>query len=292
MKFAFIHAEKARFPVGVLCRLLGVSRQGYYAHAKRPVSDRARAELQLHERLRALHRESRGTYGSPRMRAALQAEGVRVSKRRVERALRGLGLGARPRRRTRATTKPNPAHPVAPNTLARSFTASRPNERWVTDITYVWTQEGWAYVAVILDLFSRAVVGWSLDASLETRLVRTALENAVERRRPAAGSLLHHSDRGCQYTSQEYRSALANLGVEVSMSRRGNCWDNAVAESFFATLKSELVAPKAGWNTRADLRAAVFEYIEVFYNRRRLHSSNNYRTPAQAEADYDLASAA
>jgi putative transposase len=284
VKFAFIHAEKASFPVTALCRLLGVTRQGYYAFASRPPSSRLADDKALHERLRALHAESRGTYGSPRLHAALRAQGLRIGKRRVERALRALGLQPCTRRRYRVTTYANPAHPAAPNTLARRFSATRPDERWVTDITYVWTDEGWCYLAVILDLFSRAVVGWALDATLSTRLPLVALDMAVRRRRPRAG-LLHHSDRGCQYTSAAYRAELKALGVVVSMSRKGNCWDNAVAESFFATLKTELVHSRP-WSSRLDLRAAVFDYIEVFYNRRRLHSTLGYLTPAQVESDY------
>jgi transposase InsO family protein len=290
MKFAFIHAEKASFRVATMCRLLDVTRQGYYAYAKRPASTRVEQELQLRERLRVLHEESRGTYGSPRLLAALRREGVRVGKRRVERALRNMGLQTRTGRRWRTTTRADPAHPVVGNALARDFTASKPNERWVTDISYVWTEEGWCYLAVILDLFSRAVVGWSLDARLSARLPLAALEMAIRRRRPASG-LLHHSDRGCQYTSADYRDALARLGVTVSMSRKGNCWDNAVAESFFATLKNELVHGRT-WPTRLELRSAVFEYIEVFYNRRRLHSSVGYKTPAEVERDYALTNAA
>jgi len=290
MKFAFIHAEKAFFPVTALCRLLGVTRQGYYAFAKRPASARAEKERLLQERIRALHAESRGTYGSPRLHVALQREGIRVSKHRIERALRSMGIQARTRRRWRVTTRANPAHPVVENALARDFTASKPNERWVTDISYVWTDEGWCYLAVILDLFSRAVVGWALDTTLSTKLPLAALEMAIRRRRPTSG-LLHHSDRGCQYTSADYREALAELGVTVSMSRKGNCWDNAVAESFFATLKTELVYGRA-WPARFQLRAAVFEYIEVFYNRSRLHSSIGFKTPAEVESDYALAAAA
>lgn len=290
MKFAFIHAEKAYFPIAVLCRLLGVTRQGYYAFAKRPASARTEAEQQLRERVQTLHTESRGTYGSPRLHAALRREGLRVGKRRVERALRSLGLQGRSRRRWRATTRANPAHPVVGNSLAREFSAARPNERWVTDISYVWTDEGWCYLAVILDLFARAVVGWALDTTLSTTLPLAALDMAIRRRQPGAG-LLHHSDRGCQYTSADYRAALEELGVTVSMSRKGNCWDNAVAESFFATFKAELVY-RQSWSTRLELRAATFEYIEVFYNRRRLHSSNGYKTPAEVESDYALAAAA
>jgi transposase InsO family protein len=290
MKFGFIHAEKAHFPISSLCRLLGVTRQGYYAFAKRPVSARVAQERALQEQLRRLHAESRGTYGSPRLLAALRRNGQRIGKRRVERALRNLGLQARGRRRWRVTTRANAAHPVAENTLGRDFRASRPDERWVTDISYVWTDEGWCYLAVVLDLFSRSVVGWALDATITTRLVLTALNMAVRRRRPTSG-LLHHSDRGCQYTSAEYRHALAELGIRVSMSRKGNCWDNAVAESFFATIKAELVYG-CPWPSRYALRTAVFEYIEVFYNRQRLHSALGFKPPAQVEADYARATAA
>jgi transposase InsO family protein len=290
MKFAFIHAEKAKFRVSVLCRLLGVTRQGYYAFARRPPSTRIERDRALRERLRELHAESRGTYGSPRLHAALRQDGFQVGKGRVERTLRSMGLRGRTPRRWRTTTWANPAHPVAENTLARDFTASRPDERWVTDISYIWTDEGWCYLAVILDLYSRAVVGWALDTTLSTQLPLAALDMAIRRRKPEPG-LLHHSDRGCQYTSDDYRMALADHRIEVSMSRKGNCWDNAVAESFFATLKTELVH-RQRWTTRLELRAAVFEYIEVFYNRRRLHSAVGYKTPAQAESDHARTQAA
>ncbi len=276
MKFSLIHAEKAHFPVSALCRVLGVSRQGYYAHIARGPSDRTRDDAKLQERVRAVHDASKQRYGSPRVLAELKREGFAASKRRVERAMRSMGLSARPPRRFRITTTANERHLVAPNRLARDFTASRPNERWVTDITYVWTNEGWAYVAVILDLFSR--------------LPKDALNMALTRRNTAEG-LLHHSDRGCQYTSNEYRDELDAIGVTVSMSRKGNCWDNAVAESFFATLKRELVHRRR-WSNRLELRTALFEYIEVFYNRRRLHSSIGYKTPAEVEHAYDLAQAA
>lgn len=290
MKFGFIHAEKANFRVSVLCRLFGVTRQGYYAFARRPPSTRIERDRALRERLRKLHAESRGTYGSPRLHAALRNDGFGVSKGRVERTLRSMGLQGRTPRRWRRTTWANPAHPVVENVLARDFTASRPDERWVTDISYVWTDEGWCYVAAILDLYSRAVVGWALDTTLSTRLPLAALEMAIRRRKPAPG-LLHHSDRGCQYTSDDYRAALAELRISVSMSRKGNCWDNAVAESFFATLKNELIY-RQRWTNRIELRSAVFEYIEVFYNRRRLHSAVGYKTPAQVESDHALARAA
>lgn len=287
MRFAFIHAEKASFPVACLCRVLDVSRQGYYAYANRPPSARVKDEVKLAEAVREVFDATGATYGSPRVLRQLRREGWHVGKRRVERAMRGMGLTPPEPRRHIKTTVREPAHPVAPNELARDFMATRPNERWVTDITYVWTREGWAYVAVILDLFSRAVVGWAVDVSLSTRLPLLALENAVRRRRPGKG-LMHHSDRGCQYTSTEYREQLAALGVTVSMSRKGNCWDNAVAESFFGTMKNELVYRRS-WAGPVELRTALFEYIEVFYNRRRLHSSIDYKTPAEVEAEYHQA---
>ncbi len=291
MRLAFIHAEKTHFQVTALCRNLRVSRQGYYAFVSRPPSPRAGNERALLEQVGQVHAESRETYGSPRVRHELLRLGIRVSKRRVERAMRCLGLCARPRRRFRVTTAANPRHSVEPNVLDREFTAERPNQRWVTDISYVWTEEGWCYLAVILDLFSRAIVGWSLDANLSAALPLAALDMALRRRCPDADGLLHHSDRGCQYTSLQYRSALAEWGIAVSMSRKGNCWDNAVAESFFSTIKAELIHGRR-WAGRLELRSAVFEYIEVFYNRRRLHSALGYRTPAEIENEYIAAQAA
>ena len=284
MKFAFVHAEKASFPIASMCRLLGVSRQGYYAYASRPAPEKRASELTLRAQVTRIHRESRGTYGSPRTLRELRASGFQASKRRVERAMRALGLQGCQRGRFRTTTKANPAHPVAPNLLNRQFTASRPNQRWVTDITYIWTDEGWCYLAAILDLFSRRIVGWALDATLTTSLPLRALDAALRRRGPRAG-LQHHSDRGCQYTSQAYQAALQEHGIEVSMSRKGNCWDNAVAESFFATFKTELIHRQT-WPSRSALRAAVFDYIEIFYNRKRLHSTLDFKTPDQVETEY------
>ena len=287
MRFAFIHAEKASFPIAAMCRLFEVTRQGYYAYASRPPSDRVRAEAELCAAIREIFEQTGETYGSPRVLRELRRRGIRAGKRRVERAMRGMGLTPPTPRRHCTTTQRDPAHPVAPNELNRDFSATRPNERWVTDITYVWTDEGWAYLAVILDLFSRAVVGWALDATLATSIPIAALESALRRRRPS-DALLHHSDRGCQYTSIGYRERLAAHRITVSMSRKGNCWDNAVAESFFATLKNELIH-RCRWQTRHQLRAAVFEYIDVFYTRRRLHSSLDYKTPAEVEEEYALA---
>lgn len=263
-----------------MCRLFEVTPQGYYAWANRPPSNRVVLEVELCRQIKEVFAESRETYGSPRMKQALHDRGLKVGKHRVERAMRGMGITPKLRRQRRTTIRDG-SHPVVPNVLARDFQATRPNERWVTDITFVWTTQGWAYVAVILDLFSRAVVGWSVSADFSTQLVLRALNSAIRLRRPEAG-LLHHSDQGCQYTSFEYRERLRELGVTVSMSRKGNCWDNAVAESFFATLKTELIH-RNKWADISKLRAGLFEYIEVFYNRRRLHSSLNYRTPAHVE---------
>jgi putative transposase len=285
MKFAFIHAEKAFFSIAALCRVLEVSRQGYYAYVSRLPSARVASEVALRVLIRNAFEQSGNRYGSPRVLHQLRREGHKVGKRRVERGMRAMGLSARKPGRWRVnTTQADPANPTTPNVLNREFTAERPNERWVTDITYIWTDEGWCYLAAILDLFSRCVVGWALSTSLSTDLPMAAWRMAAQRRRPEAG-LLHHSDRGCQYTSYEYRTALAQAGVTVSMSRKGNCWDNAVAESFFATLKNELVHGRS-WPSRLQLRAAVFEYIETFYNRRRLHSSLDYRTPTEVEDLY------
>ena len=290
MKFDFILAEKANYPVVALCRNLGVSRQGYYAYVKRPPSKRAQRDQELRAAIVRIFEASRRTYGSPRVFEALRTEGIRTSKRRVERLMCELGLQARERKRYRVTTIADGSHPVAKNTLDRDFQADAPDQRWVTDITYIWTAEGWVYLAAIVDLFSRAVVGWALEDDLSTELPLQALRHALTRRDPEPG-LLHHSDRGCQYTSRLYRDVLASEGIEVSMSRKGNCWDNAVAESFFATLKVELISRQT-WATKRELRAALFDYIETFYNRERLHSTLGYKTPAQVEAEHQFQRAA
>lgn len=288
MRFAFIHAmvtQKAPFSIAKMCRIHAVTRQGYYRYVASLAAPRIASDAELLVRIREIHAASwNGSYGSPRIVQELRRQGVPASKRRVERIMRGAGIVGAKKRLHAVTTRSNPAHPVEDNVLDRDFTATRPDQRWVTDITYITTDEGWAYLASILDLYSRRVVGWALSASLSTDLPIAALQNALEARRPDS-ELLHHSDRGCQYTSTEYREALANEGILVSMSRRGNCWDNAVAESFFSTLKSEALLGKR-WTTRLELRATLFEYLETFYNRRRLHSTLGYRTPAEVEAEY------
>lgn len=279
MRYACIHAHRQQYDVALMCRVLEVSRSGFYAWQQRPVSRRAEAEQRLRTEIRAVHRRSKRRYGSPRVHAELRAQGTRVSRKRVERLMREEGLRAVPKRRFRTTTKSDPRQPVAENTLERAFTATVPNQKWVCDITYLPTAEGWLYLAVVLDLFSRRVVGWAMRHTLEAELARDALTMALWRRRPGAG-LLHHSDRGVQYTCSDYQQLLETHGLACSMSRTGNCWDNAVAESFFATLEKEL-AGEARWQTREDARAAVFEFVEIWYNAQRRHSSLGYRTPAE-----------
>ena len=281
MRFAFVHAEKATHAVRCLCRVMHVTRSGYYAWATRRPSRRQREEGQLTARIRAIHTASRGTYGSPRITEQLKQDGVTVGRDRVARLLRDLGLVGLPRKRFRQTTDSQHQLPVATNVLDRDFDAARPNERWSTDITYLWTAEGWLYLAVVLDLFSRRVVGWALQPHLRTTLALDALEMALGRRGPAAG-LVHHSDRGCQYAADAYQRVLRAHGVVCSMSRKGNCWDNAVTESFFATLKTELVH-RQPWPTRRGIQDAVAAYIEGFYNPYRLHSSLGYVSPNDYE---------
>ena len=276
-------AEKANYPVAVMCRVLGVSRSGLYAWEQRGPSARAEADTDLSRRIHAIHAESRRTYGSPRVHRGLRREGIRVGRKRVERLMRLDGLQGRIRRRFRRTTDSNHSLPVAPNTLNRQFEVDAPDRVWAGDITYIRTANGWGYLAVILDLHSRLVVGWALADHMRTELVENALLCALGKREPSK-DLLHHTDRGSQYASISYRGRLDTLGIEVSMSRRGDCYDNAVVESFFGTLKQELVH-HANWTDLATARAAIHDYIEVFYNRQRLHSSLGYRTPAEVDQE-------
>jgi putative transposase len=265
-----------------MCRVLDVSRSALYAwrHRSRP-SGRAQKDAELAGQIREIHSASRGTYGSPRVHAKLRRDGVRTGRKRVERLMRANGLRGRVRRRFRRTTDSNHALPVAPNILNRRFSAESPDQVWAGDITYIPTSSGWGYLAVILDLHTRMVVGWELADHLRTELVEGALVSALGARKPSP-RMLHHSDRGCQYASASYRAKLRVHGIEVSMSRRGDCYDNAVVESFFGTLKQEL-AHDARWVTLADARIAIHDYIEVFYNRQRLHSALGYRTPLEVD---------
>jgi putative transposase len=272
------------FPVRLLCRVLEVSPAGFYAWQGRPESERARANRKLVTEIRAIHAESRETYGSPRVHAELKARGHDVGKKRVARLMNENGVKARQKRKFRKTTDSHHGQPVAENIIERNFEVNAPNEVWVTDITYIWTREGWLYLAAILDLFARRVVGWATSSSLHRNLTLEALHAAL-RDRDVTPGLVHHSDRGCQYASGEYRARLAANGIVCSMSRKGDCWDNAVAESFFATLKGELVE-HVEFATRVEAEYALFDYIEVFYNRKRRHSSLSYAIPAQYEAEF------
>ena len=284
MKFRFIQVERASFPVPPMCRVLEVSRSGFYAWQRRQPSAHAQEDVQLGVAIRAIHQGSRQTYGAPRVHAELHAHGRPVGRKRVARLMKQDGLRGRRPRRWRTTTDSQHAWPIAENVVQRVFHTDAPNQVWVTDITYVWTWEGWLYLAVVLDLFARRVVGWAMADHLRTELPLAALEMAMGRRLPPTG-LVHHSDRGVQYASTDYRDVLAAHGVQVSMSRKGNCWDNAVAESFFATLKTELVAGQS-WPTRRAVRDAIAEYIELFYNSRRRHSTLGYCTPMEYERQH------
>ena len=281
MRFAFIDSEKAAYPLRLLCRVLQVSKSGYYAWLRRDPSDRAFEDEKLRPKVMEAFERGRGTYGSVRVREELIDQGFEIGRRRVARLMGEMGLVGLPARKFQTTTNSNHANPIAANVLNRDFVATRPNEKWVTDITYIWTAEGWLYVAAVLDLYSRRVVGWSTGATLETTLCLKALSMALGHRAKVRG-LLHHSDRGVQYASDDYQTALKARGITCSMSRRANCWDNAVAESFFGTLKTELIYRRP-WLTRESAREAIGEYIEVFYNRIRRHSTIGYVSPAKFE---------
>ena len=265
-----------------MCSVLEVSRSGFYAWHKRGESPRQRANRRLTGLIVEIHKKSRGTYGSPRIHVELRARDERCGKNRVARLMREAEIRSKVRRKFRVTTDSSHSLPVAPNLLDQRFVATHPNEIWLADITYIPTDEGWLYLASILDLFSRAVVGWSMDSTLRTSLVLAALRMAIGRRMPGPG-LIHHSDRGSQYASSEYQRLLNDHGILCSMSRKGNCYDNAVKESFFHTLKTELVHHER-FRSRAAARASLFEYMEVFYNRERRHSSLGYLTPEEFEA--------
>jgi transposase InsO family protein len=283
VKYQFVADHKDEFPVTRMCRVLGVSTSGYYASRKRPQSQRDRDNLVLVEQIKEVHTASRGLYGSPRVHAELvKGQHIPCNKKRVERLMRIHQIHGRQRRRRRVqTTDSNHSLPVAPNLLDREFTAEAPDRKWVADITYVPTEQGWLYLAVVLDLFSRRVIGWSMADTLCTVLVKNALEMAMAFRQPQAG-LLHHSDRGSQYASAEYQAVLESGKMVASMSRSGNCYDNAAMESFFGTLKCELIHDRC-YRTHAEARQDIFEYIEVFYNRQRRHSALGYLSPAEYE---------
>jgi putative transposase len=281
MKFAFITEEKVAFPVAALCRLLVVSPSGYYAALGRPRSRHACRDEHLAEQVTEAHLASKRRYGSPRIHAEIKAAGERVGRKRVARLMRERKLAARTRRRFRTTTDSKHDFPIAPNVLERDFTTSAPDRAWVTDITFVWTAQGWLYLAVILDLFSRRVVGWATSQNVDRYLALAALDTALARRRPGAG-LIHHSDRGSTYASGDYRKALAARSIKCSMSRKGDCWDNSVAESFFSTLKRELEGIDA-FESRAGATLSIGDYIDGFYNLQRRHSAIGYTSPVEFE---------
>ena len=290
MRFVFIHAERAWYPVRVLCAVLAVSRSGYYAWIDRPRPARRKADAQLTVAIAAAHQQSRATYGSPRVHVELHAQGYRVGRKRIERLMRERGIQGRRKRRFRRTTDSNHAHPIAPNVLARQFEVTAANAVWVTDVTCVWTSEGWVFLAVMLDLFARRVVGWAARDVNDTALALAALGHALRERNPGPG-LVHHSDRGSPYASGDYRRALASHGIVASMSRRGDCWDNAVAESFFATIKTELIEHTV-YATREAAITSIAEYIERFYNPQRRHSSLGYISPIEFELKAQVAALA
>lgn len=281
MRFEFIRAEEAVWPVLVMCQVLCVSRSGYYAWRGRPASKRAVADDQLVVEIKAAHEAGRGNYGSPRVHRALRKNGRRVGKKRVARLMRREGIVVKRRKKFVITTDSKHSDPIAPNVLNREFDVELPNTAWVTDVTYIWTEQGWLYLASILDLCSRRVVGWATSAQNDRRLALDALESATAARKPNPG-LLHHSDRGSVYASGDYRKALTDVAMIPSMSRKGDCWDNAVAESFFATIKGEMLDHE-DFETRAEATAAIADYVDGFYNVHRLHSSIGYVSPIEFE---------
>ena len=284
MRYQFIKEYEGRFSVSALCRVLGVSRSGYIAWEKRPLSPCNRQEQNLLVEIRAIHQGSRGTYGSPRITQELWAKEVACSQNRVARIMRKYEITARPLRRYVTTTDSAHPLPVSPNRLGQQFTVEEPNTHWSADITYLWTSEGWLYLAVVLDLYSRRVIGWSIKDSLDRSLVLSALEGALIQRKPEPG-LICHSDRGSQYASGDYQALLSKAEAICSMSRKGNCYDNAPVESFFASLKRELIHPRT-FATREEARNAVFEWIAVWYNRKRRHSTLGYLSPEQFERQH------
>ena len=281
MRFALIDQAKEQFPVQRLCGVLGVSASGYFAWKDRPACRRQRDDLVLLAHARSSFALSNGTYGSPRMTRELQDNGFAVGRRRTARLMRENDLKARQKRRFKRTTDSEHSWPVAPNIIDQDFAADGPNQKWGVDISYVWTREGWIYLAVVIDLFSRRVVGWSVGDRLHRRLAIAALQTALTMRRPPGG-LIHHSDRGSQYCSIDYQAVLRSHGIQISMSGKGNCYDNAMVEIFFKTLKSELVW-RTTFFTRAEAERDIARYIDGFYNPVRRHSALDYLSPAQFE---------
>ena len=281
MKYIFIEKHRSSFAVEKMCRALKISKSGYYAWRVRPKSKCARENEQLDHHIRTIYNKNRGTYGSPRITEALNKQNIACSENRVAKRMRINDIKAKTKKRFKVTTNSKHHHPVAENLLGQNFEAQRPNQVWVSDITYIWTREGWLYLAVILDLFSRQIVGWAMSNRLGQELVLDAFKQAIWRRRPQSG-VIFHSDQGVQYACQAFRDLLHRYKFIQSMSGKGNCYDNAVAESFFHTLKTELIYFE-NYITRGDAKNSVFEYIEIFYNRGRIHSTLNYCSPVEFE---------
>lgn len=281
MKYAYIHGERRNHSISRLCRVLRVSEQGYYQWRRRPVSRRAERDKELLSQIRTIHAESKQSYGRIRIERELRESGIRTSQKRVARLMNQGKLRAKAARKFRVTTRSAHGREVAPNLLERNFHADAPNKVWVGDITYLWTKEGWMYLSVFLDLYSRTVVGWALSRRLTTDAVVLSLQKAIARRRPQPG-LIVHTDRGVQYTAKALTRELNAIDAKQSMSRRGDCWDNAVAESFFHSLKVEAIYGET-FETRRKMEYEVFDYIERFYNRKRRHSAVGYLAPIEFE---------
>ena len=281
MIYEFIERHRSTWRVRKMCQVLNVSSSGYYSWRKRGISKREQSNRRLLECIKRSFEESRRTYGSPRILKDLRANGWTCHKNRVARLMRLHGISPKRNRRFKRTTNSKHSLPVAPNLLNRKFVSDQPASVWVSDITYIWTDEGWLYFAGVLDLYDRQLIGWSVSNRLNDKLTLDALEKALIRRRPAQG-LIHHSDRGCQYASHAYRKLLSDNEITQSMSGKGNCYDNAVMESFFKTLKVELVY-RTRFRTRDEAKRELFDYIEVYYNRKRRHSALGYMTPAEFE---------
>ena len=283
MRFSFIDEHRKTWPLEVMCQVLEVSRSGYHAWCARPVNTQASRRAELAEKIRDLFIASDNTYGSPRIHRDLLAAGEQVDRKTVAKVMKQAGLFATsPRSFVPTTTDSKHDLPIAPNRLKQDFEASSPNQKWCADITYIRTEQGWMYLACVMDCFSRMIVGWSMSDSLAGPLVNAALRMALERRRPSAG-LIHHSDRGCQYAARIYQALLASHGIQPSMSRAGCCYDNAMMESFYSTLKREAVHRRT-FATPEEAKTALFKYIETFYNRKRRHSSLGYLSPQAFEA--------
>jgi putative transposase len=290
MKYQFIENHRSAFAVEKMCRSLQISKSGYYAWKTRPKSNRDQANEKLDHHIRTIYQQSKGTYGSPRITEALNNQNIDCSENRVARRMRKNNIKAKTKKRFKVTTHSKHTHPIAENLLGQDFTAQRPDQVWASDITYLWTREGWLYLAVILDLFSRRIIGWSLSHRLGQELVLNAFQQALWRRRPGPG-VIFHSDRGVQYACTALRNLLQQHKFIQSMSGKGNCYDNAVVESFFHTLKTELVYFET-YYTREDAQNSVFEYMETYYNRTRLHSTLHYCSPVEFEQRWAAAIAA